>query len=40
MTWRRGSRSARPPIATPPKNVGTMLATYVTAASKADLVRS
>ena len=40
MTWRRGSRSARPPIATPPMKVGTMLAANVTAASRADLVRS
>ena len=40
MTWRRGSRSARPLSITPPRKVGTMLAAKVTAASRADPVRS
>ena len=40
MTWRRGSRSARPASVTPPTNVGTTLAANVTAASSAERVRS
>ncbi len=40
ITSRRGRRSARPDRKTPPRNVGTTLAAKVSAASKAERVRS
>jgi hypothetical protein len=38
ITARRGSRSAMSDSRIPPRNVGTMVATYVTAASRAERV--